>query len=347
MYLLGVDKPLWRRLSYISIIAVTIGHAILLGMYFGLLPPTSFWDSASWIMVYAECAVALLVLATAVDGVRTIGSRVWILLTPGLLGACGLLLEITGPRFATPARNLETLVPLALLIIFLLRAAQQQRENEQHFLDVRQVQEVQQLLLPDHLPQVAGFSVESVYLPAREVGGDFFQVLETETGSLLIVFGDIAGKGLPAAMLVAMLVGAIRTRAKETSDPIEILNALNDRLCGNTRGGFATCVAAHVATNGTVNVANAGHLAPYLNGREIDLEGALPLGVVPGIEFPTTRFSLEPGDRLTFASDGVVEATNSRQELFASNVSARSVWKRRNRSPTPPNDSARKTTLRY
>jgi hypothetical protein len=316
MYMLGVHKPLWRCLNYISITALATGDAILLGLYLSLLPPTSFWDSASWIQTYANCGVAFLVLAIAVDGVRTIRSRAWMLLTPGLFGAFGLLAEIAGPRFSTLSTILETLVPVALLIVFLLRAAQQHRENEQYILDMRQAQEVQQILLPDHLPQVAGFSVESVYMPAREVGGDFFQVLETQTGSLLIVFGDIAGKGLPAAMLVAMLVGAIRTRAKETGDPGEILSALNDRLCGNTRGGFATCIAAHISVDGTVDLANAGHLAPYLNGKEIDLEGALPLGVVPDIEFATTRFLLEPGDGLTFVSDGVVEATNSRKELF-------------------------------
>jgi hypothetical protein len=316
MYLLGVRKPLWRRLNYISISALATGDAILLGLYLGLLPPTSFWDHASWIQIYANCAVALLVLAIAVDGVRTIGSKAWMPLTPGLFGACGLLAELGGPRFSTFSIVLKTLVPIALLIVFLLRAAQQNRENEQYLLDMRQAQEVQQLLLPDQLPKVAGFSVESVYIPAREVGGDFFQVLETQIGSFLIVFGDIAGKGLPAAMLVAMLVGAIRTRAKETADPVEILSALNDRLCGNTRGGFATCIAVHISSDGTVDLANAGHLAPYLNGKEIDLEGALPLGVVRDIEFTTARFLLEPGDGLTFVSDGVVEATNSRQELF-------------------------------
>ena len=118
------------------------------------------------------------------------------------------------------------LVPVSLLIVFLWRAAQQQRENEQYLLDMRQAQEVQQRLPPERLPEVAGFSIESVYLPAREVGGDFFQVLETRPGSILIVFGDIAGKGLPAAMLV----GATRTRAKESEVPAEMLSALNDRL---------------------------------------------------------------------------------------------------------------------
>jgi serine phosphatase RsbU (regulator of sigma subunit) len=255
-------------------------------------------------------------LAIVIDGLRTIGSKAWMPLMPGLLGACGLLAEIGGPRFSTLSAVLETLVPIALLIVFLLRAAQQNRENEQYLLDMRQTQEVQQLLLPDHLPQVPGFSVESVYMPAREVGGDFFQVLETSNRSVVIVFGDIAGKGLPAAMLVAMLVGAIRTRAKETADPVGILSALNDRLCGNMRGGFATCIAVHISPDGIVDLANAGQLAPYLNGKEIELEGSLPLGIVPGVDFTTLRFSLEPGDGLTFVSDGVVEATNSRQELF-------------------------------
>jgi hypothetical protein len=316
MYLLGVPKTLWRRLNYISIAALATGDVISLGLYLGLLSPTSFWDGADLMRIGADCGVALLVLAIAADGVRTIGSRAWMPLTPGLLGACGLLAETAGPRFINLAAILETLVPVALLIVFLLRAAQQQRENEQYLLDMRQAQEVQQLLLPDRLPQVAGFSVESVYLPAREVGGDFFQVLVTQTGSLLIVIGDIAGKGLPAAMLVAMLVGAIRTRARETSDPAEILSALNDRLCGNTRGGFATCIAVHINLDGTVSLANAGHLAPYLNGKEMELDGALPLGVVRDTEFATIRFLLAPGDGLTFVSDGVVEATNSRQELF-------------------------------
>ena len=316
MYLLGVHKSLWRRLNYISATAIATGVAIQIGVYLGLAPPTAGWENAMAVHSFALFGSALLVLAIALDGVRTIGAKAWMPLTPGLFGACGLLAELAGPRFSTVSEVLEGLVPVALLIVFLLRAAQQHRENEQYLLDMRQAQEVQQLLLPEHLPQIGGVSVESVYLPAREVGGDFFQVLETKTRSILIVFGDIAGKGLPAAMLVAMLVGAIRTRAEETDDPVDMLGALNDRLCGNTRGGFATCMAVHISADGTVDLANAGHLAPYLNGKEISLEGALPLGVAPGVEFTTTRFLLKPGDRLTFVSDGVVEAQNSRKELF-------------------------------
>jgi hypothetical protein len=316
MYLLGVHKPLWRRLNYILIAVLTTGIAIELSIYVGLAPPTTNWEGATAVLRFAVLGNALLVLAIAIDGVRTLGSKAWLPLTPGLFGACGLVLELAGRQFSAIFSGLMLLVPVALLIVFLLRAAQQHRENEQYLLDMRQAQEIQQLLLPENLPIVAGFSIESVYLPAREVGGDFFQVLEPQTGSILIVFGDVAGKGLPAAMLVAMLVGAIRTRAQETGDPAKILDALNDRLCGNTRGGFATCIAVHISSAGAVYMANAGHLVPYLNGKEIGLDGALPLGVTAEIEFVAASFSLQPGDRLTIVSDGVVEATNGQRELF-------------------------------
>lgn len=314
MYLLDVHKPLWRRLNYLFTAALATGIVISLYVLFSHAPSIAVWGRG--ITRFAFYGIALLALAIAIDGIRTLGAKAWLLLTPGLFGACGLMMELAGGRFYDFSGVVKLFVPVSLLIAFLLRAARQQRENEQYLLDMRQAQEVQQLLLPERLPQIAGFSIESVYLPAREVGGDFFQVLETCPGSILIVFGDIAGKGLPAAMLVAMLVGAIRTRAKETVAPDEMLSALNDRLCGNTRGGFATCIAVHISADGTVELANAGHLAPYLNGNEVLLEGALPLGVAMGVEFATARFSLEPGDGLTFVSDGVVEAMNGHRELF-------------------------------
>lgn len=316
MYLLDVDKPLWRRLNYVSIAMLTTSIALTLSVYLGLAPPTAAWDKAFTLLSFALGAGAPLVFAIAVDGVRTLGSKAWMPLAPGLFGACGLALELAGPRFTTVSEDLKLLVPAALLVVFLLRAAEQQRENEQYLLDMRQAQEVQQLLLPEHLPQMAGFAIKSVYLPAREVGGDFFQILEGEAKSILIVFGDVAGKGLPAAMLVAMLVGAIRTRIEDTGDPAKILSALNDCLCGKTRGGFATCIAVHISATGAVHLANAGHLAPYMDGSEITLEGALPLGIAAGIDFAATSFLLEPGAQLTFISDGVVEAKNAQRELF-------------------------------
>jgi hypothetical protein len=176
--------------------------------------------------------------------------------------------------------------------------------------------EIQQVIVPEKGEAFPGFVVESVYQPARQVGGDFFQVLAAGKGGLLVVVGDVAGKGLPAAMLVSMLVGSIRTTAEDSDDPVVMLRKLNDRLVGRTMGGFATALAAHITRDGVVTVANAGHLSPYLDGKEVELAGALPLGIQHGGNFEPKRFELRPGSRLTFYSDGVVEAQNKKGELF-------------------------------
>jgi serine phosphatase RsbU (regulator of sigma subunit) len=117
-------------------------------------------------------------------------------------------------------------------------------------------------------------------------------------------------------MLVSLLVGAIRTAAEDTSNPDLLLRRLNERLIGRSRGGFSTALAAYIAADGTVIIANAGHLSPYLDGTEIDLPGALPLGIVSGAVYETTQFQLAIGSRLTFYSDGVIEAQNGKGELF-------------------------------
>jgi phosphoserine phosphatase RsbU/P len=160
------------------------------------------------------------------------------------------------------------------------------------------------------------FAVEAEYRPAQTVGGDFFQTLSKPDGSLLVVVGDVSGKGMSAAMLVAVRVGAIRTRADESFDPAAMLTMLNQRLIGRSGGHLATCLVAELRPGGTMHVANAGHLPPYLNGQELDLEGSLPLGAADVIDPSSRIITLEPGDRLTFLTDGVVEAMNSQNELF-------------------------------
>jgi Stage II sporulation protein E (SpoIIE) len=176
--------------------------------------------------------------------------------------------------------------------------------------------QVQQVILPNPHESFPGFAIESVYKPAREVGGDFFQILRVGDGGLLFVIGDVAGKGLPAAMLVSMLIGSIRTAAEDTHDPVVMLRKLHDRLIGRTSGGFATALAAFIADDGLVTLANAGHLSPYLDGNEIELPGALPLGIGGGGRYEAREAKLQPGSRLTFLSDGVVEAQNESGELF-------------------------------
>jgi Stage II sporulation protein E (SpoIIE) len=145
-----------------------------------------------------------------------------------------------GRRASLVAFSVSCCVPISVLIVFLLRFTEQQRENVRLVADMRQAQEVQQMLIPAKASCAPGFSVESVYQPAQEVGGDFFQVLPGDDGSLLIVIGDVSGKRLKAAMTVSAIVGALRGCTLRA--PTEVLDWLTRVLLGQT-GGFVTCCA--------------------------------------------------------------------------------------------------------
>lgn len=205
---------------------------------------------------------------------------------------------------------------LTLAVILVLRSARIAQQQAHLETEMAAAREVQHILLPEQIERVPGFTVETAYEPAQQVGGDFFQILPAPAGSLLLVAGDVAGKGLPAAMLVSVLVGAIRGVSEYTQEPAELLANLNQRLVGRAAGSLATALAARIFSDGSVVLANAGHLPPYLDGQEVQVTGALPLGARAGTRYETMRFQLPRGSRLTFYSDGIVEAQNPRGELF-------------------------------
>jgi hypothetical protein len=219
--------------------------------------------------------------------------------------------------FRVSLGTISTILSLLIITVMLLRRfVYSQRQQEQWKLEIEQARSVQQVLIPEELPAIRNMKIRSEYHPHREVGGDFFQIIPLdETGSALIIVGDVTGKGLQAGMLVALIVGAIRTTAQQTSDPAQILARINDQLAERKQAS-ATCVILRISDGGTVRLAHAGHLPPYLNGRELQIEGALPLGMVPGIEFSAQSLQLQPGDELTLMSDGVVEAQDSSGKLF-------------------------------
>jgi serine phosphatase RsbU (regulator of sigma subunit) len=175
---------------------------------------------------------------------------------------------------------------------------------------------VQQVLVPEAIPSIPGFRTSAVYKPFSEVGGDFFQILHAGNGGVLMIIGDVSGKGMPAAMTVALLVGTFRTLAHYTQNPGEILAAMNQRMLARSNGGFTTCLVVRVAPDGWLTAANAGHIAPLVNGEERLIEIGLPLGLNSGSVYPETSFSLPPGARLTLMTDGVVEARKPSGELF-------------------------------
>jgi phosphoserine phosphatase RsbU/P len=214
-------------------------------------------------------------------------------------------------RFQPPdVANLLYLAAIAIVMFFrFTRVSREQAHAAAEFDAARLVQE----RLISAPPEIPGFTIASAYLPAQQVGGDFFRV-RADHDEVLIVIGDVSGKGLGAAMTVSAIVGALRALPK--LDPGQILAALNRGLTGNMSGGFVTCLALRVTSDGAATIANAGHLSPYRDGKEIALPPGLPLGIADGIQYSEANLQLAPGDTLTMLTDGVVEAQSPAGELF-------------------------------
>jgi serine phosphatase RsbU (regulator of sigma subunit) len=211
---------------------------------------------------------------------------------------------------------LGLLYMLAILAILVRRFTRTSLHEERMAGEMEAARAVQHVLIPEEIPAVPGFAIEAVYKPASEVGGDFFQIVPVPNGGLLAAIGDVSGKGMPAAMTVSLLVGTVRTLAHYTQDPGEILTAMNERMLGRSEGGFTTCLVLHVEANGSLTVANAGHLPPYLDGAELEIENGFPLGLAEKSTYPNSTFQLAPDARLTLMTDGVAEARNRAGELF-------------------------------
>ncbi len=201
---------------------------------------------------------------------------------------------------------------LVLVILVMQRLIEDRREKQRLASELEAARAVQQLMLPASGAPAAGFTLDAVYEPAAEVGGDFHWSRTGADGSLIAVVGDVSGKGLKAAMLVSVAIGALRR--EKSSSPADILAGLNEVLLG--QGGFVTCCCLRYAASGELMVASAGHPAPYGEGREVEVVAGLPLGVMADASWEETRSILPAGAQVTLVSDGVVEAENALRELF-------------------------------
>jgi len=211
---------------------------------------------------------------------------------------------------------------LALLVFLIRRFALARRREQQMGSELEAARVVQQVLIPTEMPAVPGFAMASVYRPASQVGGDFFQIIPLPEGAVLVAIGDVSGKGMPAAMTVSLLVGTFRTLAHYTQSPGEILSAMNQRMLARSHGGFTTCLVFRCDADGKLTVANAGHIAPYVAGSELALENGLPLGLAAESAYAESTFQLAPGEQLTLLTDGVVEARDKAGTLFGFERSA-------------------------
>ena len=194
------------------------------------------------------------------------------------------------------------------------RDHKQQREAEEARL-------IQRGLLPTSTPQVAGIDLSVTWLPADGVGGDCFDTLGFGS-SLGVSIADIAGKGLPAALLMSNLQAAVRAFAQDAASPASINNSVNRLLCRNMASGrFATfCYARIDAGARRIVYSNAGHNPPLLLRGDGSVEklcdGGMVLGIFPDTQYEQSELSLRPGDRLLFYTDGITEARDPEGEEY-------------------------------
>jgi len=211
--------------------------------------------------------------------------------------------------------NLLFLLSIGILLLYRFHKTSQEQARAKAELEA--ARSIQEVMVPTQTHSVPGFRIETAYLPAQEVGGDFFQLYPAKDDSLLVVIGDVSGKGMKAAMLVSMILGLLRSIVQETREPACVLHTLNQLLAGQMDGRFATCCCALFSRDGAVRIANAGHLAPYCEGQEIDVPGGLPLGLAEDVAYQEIEIDVPPAARLVFLSDGVVEARDGKSgELY-------------------------------
>jgi len=193
----------------------------------------------------------------------------------------------------------------------------QQQEQE-----LDKAREIQEGLLPKKIPQVRGLEVAGAWQPARVVGGDYFDVLKFSESKIGVCIGDVVGKGISAALLMANLQASFRAFASEAVSPGILVGKLNEVLSNNIAPDkFVTFCYCMVDTrDNRFTYASAGHCPPILfheSGEAVPLkEGGTPLGIFPDRKYEDAGLQIESGDRLVLYTDGLTEAMNSDEQEF-------------------------------
>ncbi|HEY2395293.1 MAG TPA: SpoIIE family protein phosphatase [Rudaea sp.] len=239
-----------------------------------------------------------------------------------ILGA--LYLDSTESAHAWRAGDQELFVGVAGQLAWLIatqRASSPERAIELH--DLALARRIQQRFLPQSPPAIGGFRIAESYAAARVIGGDYFDFFNYRDGRAGIVIADVSGKAVSGALYMARLSVQVRTLARHTSGPTELLSELNRKLYQELEPGmFVTMLAAALEPeSGTLEFSCAGHPSPLLrmpDGKVAELAppGALPLGAMNDAQFPEHGATMPPGSCVLFYTDGLDEAHNEQQELF-------------------------------
>jgi len=272
----------------------------------------------------------VLVLAIGVLGVAVVsaiqfplhklpGQTLWQFLISGwklpfmatmIVGICTELYRRARERLESRNRELQQVLDQ--------ETARRERQEQ----ELQQAREIQQSLLPKEIPQLDGFEIHGIWEPAREVGGDYFDVIRLSDSKLGICIADVVGKGVSAALLMANVQASVRAFATEAVSPADLCRRVNSVLCSTiSTGKFVTLFYGVLdAKRRTFRYTNAGHLPPILLRANADAEeltnGGALLGVIPDWKYDASMTELSRGDRLLLFTDGITEAGMEDGEEF-------------------------------
>jgi serine phosphatase RsbU (regulator of sigma subunit)/anti-sigma regulatory factor (Ser/Thr protein kinase) len=287
-------------------------------------PLVAYFESTSG----AVDVEALELESPALDALRTAGVKLVVpLVSQGeLIGLLNLGPRLSDQEYSTDDRrlldNLAAQAAPALRVGQLVREQEDQareRERISHELEVARL--IQQNFLPRKLPDLPGWQVSAHYRPAREVGGDFYDLIELEDGLVGLVVGDVTDKGVPAAMVMAATRSVLRAASQRVASPAAVLELANDLLCPDMPPKmFVTCLFAVLEpSSGVLRYANAGHNLPCVRTATgaVELRATgMPLGLMPEMTYDEKEAVLRPGESLLLYSDGLVEAHDPGGEMF-------------------------------
>jgi sigma-B regulation protein RsbU (phosphoserine phosphatase) len=242
------------------------------------------------------------------------------------------LLVISGFQFEVSHNNtVEIKAEFFSAILFLLLLSLELADKITMKRDLEIAREIQAWLVPSTPPTIPSAEVAFYTRAQNSVAGDYYDAFyptadASAGGKLMLVMADVAGKSVPAALLMATLQASLRTIASEGLPLTQLVTRLNHYACAHSLGGqrFTTAVLAEYdpATRHLAYV-NAGHNSPVILRADSSTErlesGSLPLGITPEVTFPSTEITLQPGDTLVLFTDGVVEAFNASGEEFSDN----------------------------
>jgi serine phosphatase RsbU (regulator of sigma subunit) len=335
----------WWRMPLIGLLVsgpISLTTSLFLASYGAQGPYGGFWR-----LVFAGLAASVPIFV--LSGVFFAPLEIWLTRRPrrmwarragvlrggalALAGATGAFAAYAIVVWALPAAPPPTLLPV-LLVTYPLDTAivglaytlydeyvYQLRISTQLTQEMRVARNIQQGLFPRQCPQAKGHTLAARCQPARETGGDFYDFIEFRDGRLGMVIADVAGKGMPAALLMANARSTWRAEARNGHGPAETLRCVNRSLCHDINSNdFVTLLYAVLdPTTRQLCLASAGHPLPLIHNdadlREVEVYG-LPLGLQFDATYDEVQVSLAPGDTVLLYTDGVIEALNVSREMF-------------------------------